>query len=141
MTQKKEVNQRAKQALNNHAKGYNCCQSVACAFSDMVNVNEETLFKACEGFGLGMGSTECTCGAISGAIMIAGFKNSSGDTSNTTTKGSTYKISKEIVNRFVQKNGSMLCKDLKGIQTGTPLRSCNGCIEDVTLIAQELLSE
>lgn len=136
-----QTNQRAEQALHNHKKGYNCCQAVACAFSDVIGVDEETLFKAGEGFGLGMGGTEGTCGAISGAIMVAGFKNSSGDTENTTTKGSTYKLSKEIVDKFIEKNGATLCKDLKGIQTGTPIRSCNGCIKDATCIVQEILNE
>ena len=61
-----------------HDKGYNCCQAVVCAFKDELGIDEEILFKAGEGFGLGMGCMKGTCGAISGAVMVAGFKNKRG---------------------------------------------------------------
>ncbi len=59
--------------------------------------------------------------------------------SNPTTKGSTYRFSKEIVKEFEMKNGSVVCKDLKGLETKTVLRSCDGCIEDATRIAEKVL--
>ena len=71
------MSDRIAKALENHDKGYNCCQAVACAFCDLVGVDEETMFKASEAFGLGMGCMNGTCGAISGAVLLAGFKNSS----------------------------------------------------------------
>ena len=126
-------------AIANHDKGYNCCQAVACAFSNEIGVAEETLFKAGEGFGLGMGCTECTCGAISGAIMIAGFKNSTANFNGEKSKGITYQLSKEIVRKFEDKNGATLCKDLKGIETGKMLRTCSGCIEDAAALVEEVL--
>ena len=61
-------------AIANHDKKYNCCQAVACSFCKEIGVDEETLFKAGEAFGLGMGGMEGTCGAVSGAVMLAGFK-------------------------------------------------------------------
>ena len=45
----------AEKALELHAKGYNCAQAVACAFSDQVDMDEDQLFKVMEGFGAGMG--------------------------------------------------------------------------------------
>ncbi len=129
-----------KLAITNHDKGYNCCQAVACAFATELNVDEEILFKAGEGFGLGMGCTDCTCGAISGAIMVTGFKNSTANLDGEKSKGSTYQLSKEIVRKFEEKNGALLCKDLKGIDTGKPLRSCTGCIEDATALVEEILA-
>ena len=67
---------RKQKAIENHNKGYNCGQAVACAYCDVVGVDEETAFKMTEGLGLGMGCMEGTCGAITGAITILGFKNS-----------------------------------------------------------------
>lgn len=66
-------------AIELHDKGCNCAQAVACAFAEEIGVPEETLFAAAEGFGLGMGGMEATCGAVSGAVMLAGFKNSCAD--------------------------------------------------------------
>ena len=63
-------------AAQNHQKGYNCAQAVACAFAEETGIPEEILFAACEGFGLGMGGMAATCGAVSGAVMLAGLKNS-----------------------------------------------------------------
>ena len=48
-------------AIANHDKKYNCCQAVACSFCKEIGVDEETLFKAGEAFGLGMGGMEGTC--------------------------------------------------------------------------------
>lgn len=125
-------------ALENHKKGMNCCQAVACAFSREVGVDEQILFKAGEGFGAGMGGMECTCGAVSGAVLLAGMKNSSGDAASP-TKGKTYQLSKAIVRDFEEKNGSVICKELKGVETKKVLRSCDGCIEDAVRIVQKVL--
>lgn len=130
---------RVQKALENHKKGMNCCQAVACAFADALGVDENTVFAMGEGFGAGMGGMECTCGAISGAVILAGLKNSSKDVENPTTKGKTYGLSKAIVKEFETKNGSVVCKELKGIGTGQPLRSCDGCIEDAARLAQKIL--
>lgn len=126
-------------ALALHDKKYNCAQAVACTFAEEIGVDAEILFKACEAFGLGMGGTEGTCGAISGAIMLAGFKNSDGNLDTPATKAASYQLSKEIVRRFHEKNQATLCKDLKGLGTGAPLHSCAGCIEDAVEIVQEVL--
>lgn len=126
-------------AISLHDKKYNCCQAVACAFAQEVGVPMETLFKAGEGFGLGMGCMECTCGALSGAVMLAGFSHSDGNTEAPSTKTETYQLSKELVNRFIAKNGSMICKELKGAESGKMLRSCTGCIEDGVELVQEVL--
>ena len=126
-------------AIALHDKKYNCAQAVACAFADEVGVPTETLFKACEGFGLGMGCMECTCGAVSGAVMLAGFKNSDGAVENPKTKTQTYGLSKEIVKCFIDKNGSAVCKELKGVETGKVLRSCPDCIMDAVEIVEQVL--
>lgn len=80
------MSDRITKALENHDKNYNCCQSVACAFCDLVGVDEETMFKAGEAFGLGMGGMHGTCGAIAGAVLLAGFKNSTANLAARTQK-------------------------------------------------------
>ena len=122
-----------------HEKKYNCCQAVACAFAEEVGVPMETLFKAAEGFGFGMGCAQCTCGALSGAVLLAGFCHSDGSLDNPCTKGETYQLSKQLVTKFIEKNDSAVCKELKGMETGKVLRSCPGCIEDAVEIVQEVL--
>ena len=53
------MSSRVEKALENHGKGYNCCQAVACAYADLVEVDENLIFAAGEGFGAGMGGMQC----------------------------------------------------------------------------------
>lgn len=133
------MSSRVDNALENHGKGYNCCQAVACAYADLAGVDENLIFAAGEGFGAGMGGMQCTCGAVSGACMVAGLLKSSRNTEEPVTKGGTYRITKEIAQAFKEKNGSVICKDLKGIETKKVLRSCDGCIEDAAKILEQVM--
>ena len=40
---------------------------------------------------------------------------------------------------FQKKNGSLICKELKGVETGCPLRSCGDCIADAAEIVEQIL--
>lgn len=125
-------------AAERHGKGYNCCQAVACTFCEQFGVSEDMAFRLGEGFGFGMGDMGSTCGAVAGAIMVASMKNSQG-TANTATKKDTYKMASEIRKMFEDKNGSSICRELKGVDTGNVLRSCPGCIADAVEIVDAYL--
>ena len=56
---------RIEDAVNKKMSGYNCAQAVACAFKDYVDVSEDELKKITQGFAVGMGTMEGSCGAIS----------------------------------------------------------------------------
>lgn len=130
---------RAERAIACHNKAYNCAQSVAFAFLDKVDIDPETLFKVTEGLGLGMGGMEGTCGAVTAACVIAGAKNSTVEMGGPGSKGATYKISKEIVRRFKEESGSVICKELKGVETGTPAKACPDCVKDAARILEEVV--
>lgn len=132
---------RTDKAAELHNKGYNCAQAVACSFCDEFGIDEATMFRLTEGMGLGMGCMEGTCGAVNGAVTILGLLNSSANLEKPDSKGQTYKLSKELVETFKNKNKSTVCKDLKGVETGEVLRSCPGCIEDAVIILEKILEE
>ena len=115
-------------AIELHDRGCNCAQAVACAFAEEIGVPEETLFAAAEG-----------CGAVSGAVMLAGFKNSCADPKKPKTKAATYQLTREITRQFAEKNHALVCKELKGVETGVVLRSCPDCIRDAVAIAEKVL--
>lgn len=119
-------------------QGYNCAQAVACAFTDILDIDEQTLFKLSEGFGSGMGGLDGTCGAISGAILVISLLNSGGDSSQP-TKEKTYGKVKEVFDRFVKDIGSSVCKDIKGLETGVVLHPCADCIQDAVRYTYEHL--
>ncbi len=128
-------------AISLHDKGYNCSQSVVCAFSKELGIDEATLFKVSEGFGLGMGGSQGTCGAISGAIMVAGLVNSTANLNGPKSKQATYALSRQIVSDFMSQNNSIVCSELLGTTTGKPLRSCQGCIEDSVQLVETHLTK
>ena len=130
--------ERVAKALENHKKGYNCAQAVACAYADLFGVDEETAFRMTEGFGLGMG-TMGTCGAVSGMGFIAGLKNSGGTELAGKTKKETYGLTKAMINAFKDKNTSVICREIKGVDTGKVLRTCDGCIADAAEIIEQTL--
>lgn len=130
---------RVEETIMRHDKGYNCAQAVACTYCDMVGVDEKTMFKMTEALGRGMGCMEGTCGAVSGACVLAGMKRSSGRLENPDSKTESCKLSKEIVEKFIEQNKSVVCKILKGIETGKVLRACNDCIKDAATITEQVL--
>lgn len=127
------------EAIELHNKKYNCAQAVACAFAKETGIEERILFQANEGFGLGMGGTQGVCGALAGAVMLAGFKNSDGDMDNPASKAATYQLSRQMLEAFKEKTGSTICKELKGIETGQVLCSCSDCVRAGVEVVEEIL--
>ena len=68
------IKERAEKAVEYKHSGCNCCQAVAKACADLVNVSEEDLLKMTSGFAVGMGCMESTCGALIGAVMPPDWK-------------------------------------------------------------------
>ena len=94
-----------------HDKGYNCCQSVLAAFSDKLDIPQDTLLRLGAGFGSGAGTGEL-CGALTGGVMaldlIAG-----GDMSDAQgSKRRAMARSKALQQRFFQRFGALRCHDL-----------------------------
>jgi C_GCAxxG_C_C family probable redox protein len=131
----------AQKAAELHAsKKYNCAQAVAMAFADKVDLSEDELSRLGEAFGSGGGNMEGTCGAIAGAQMIIGLMNSCG-TKEGSTRSVCYKKSRRLMEDFKAKNGSVICKELKGIESGKVLRDCRGCVADAAEILEKIINE
>ena len=132
---------RVEETIKKHDIGYNCAQAVACTYCDLVGVDEELMFRLTEALGAGMGGMEGTCGAVSGACVLAGMKASTGNLEKPNSKKDSYQLSKEIVKQFKEQNGSVTCKEIKGVGTGNVLRACSDCIKDAAAIAEKVLFE
>lgn len=127
-------------AYNNHKNGYNCCQSVVCAYCDLFGMDEETAFRAAEGFGLGIAGTHQTCGSVCAMIMLAGLKNSDGNLAQPQTKLSTFSLGREMEEKFKEKNTTVMCNELRGTDGITDrIRSCRGCVVDCAQIVEDVL--
>ena len=134
------MSEAAKKAVENHKKGYNCAQAVACAFCQQLRRDEKEVFEMMEAFGFGMG-TMGTCGAVSAMAAVVGMRESDGCLDAPATKKVCYKKMKELTAKFLEMNKSIICREIKGVDTGTVLRSCDGCVEDAAGIIEEYLEE
>ena len=73
------------------------------------------------------------------AAVLAGLKDSTGDLELANSKAVSYKDARECIARFLEKNQSVVCRDLKGVETGKVLRACPDCISDAVEIIGEVL--
>ena len=82
------------------------------------------------------------CGAVMGAYVIVNYLNDNVNLENPAEPiKEDIELLNEIERRFKEKNTSVLCKELKGITTGTVLRSCRGCVEDAAEILEEIVKK
>lgn len=130
---------RGEEARRRHTSGYDCAQAVACTYADLVGVDEETIFAATEALGLGLGCMEGTCGSLSGACVLVGLKNSTVNLDKPNSKGSSYRIARQMVERFEELSGATRCRDLKGVDTGVVLCTCPQCVQNGCKVVEEFL--
>ena len=125
------IEERAELAVETFAAGKgNCTQSVLCAWEDKIPVDHDTLMKLGAGYGAGMGCMEATCGALVGAVMAAGLLTDGQGTGH---------MARATLAGFQDRCGATICKDLKGIETGTVLCPCTECVRNAVLAAGEAL--
>ncbi len=124
-------------AMDYHAQGYNCAQAVAMPFCEEMELDPALVKRATEGFGAGMGGRTQTCGALSGAIFVAGMLMA--DSDNPGSKMDTYKVCAKMSEQFVDHCGSGVCEVIKGLTGGEMLCSCNECIACGVKLVEEHL--
>ena len=130
---------RAEAAVVRHGKGYNCSQSVACAFAEDLGLDEVGLFRMAEGLGAGVGDRNGDCGALLGAAVVAGLVTSDGNVDAPASKKETYAKVAQMSQEFKATCGSNICRELRGMDTGVVLTSCDDCIAHAADIAQRTL--
>ena len=139
---------KAKKYFNN---GLNCAQSVLYTFNDEINIADQELLKLSAGFGGGMGRSGRTCGAVTGAYMVIGLKYGMGTDKDQDAKDRTYQIVNDFSNKFQEKNGSMMCREILGCDITTTEgrayfdknelleKKCFRCVESAAEILENIL--
>lgn len=98
-------------AVDYHHRGFNCCQSVLAAFSDLTGLSEQASFDTAGGFGAGMQTGEA-CGAIVGAVMVLGLLHPVDPDQPVPSKRRTGALAKEFQARFRARFGELRCHPL-----------------------------
>lgn len=103
-------------AKQNFMNGYNCSQAVLLAFCEDFGLEKETALKISEPFGGGMGRMREVCGTVTGIFMVIGLAMGNDNSKDNTTKKNVYKSVQELAAKFKEDNGSIICRDLLGLQ-------------------------
>lgn len=103
-------------------EGYNCAQSVFAAFCDRTGLPRETALALASSFGGGMGRLREVCGAVTGMFMAAGLLYGRFAPGDPEAKTCHNQRIQELAARFRETNGSILCRELLGIDAdGSPV--------------------
>lgn len=95
--------------------GYNCAQSVAGAFSEEMNMPLNEVLMISSPFGGGMGRMREVCGAVSGMFIVLG-KLKGSNTTDPEEKKKIYEEVQILAERFKKETGSIVCKELLGLE-------------------------
>ena len=112
-----EENKYSKKAGELFRQGYNCAQSVFCAFSNDLDMDFETALKLSSSFGGGMGRLREVCGAVSAMFMIAGLKYGYTTPNDDKIKAEHYQRIQFLANEFIKKNNTIICRELLKLDT------------------------
>ena len=145
------MSEQVEQAVEKFDKGFNCSQAILSSYCEQFGLDCETALKIATGFGGGM-HINGTCGAVTGAIMVLGLRYGNSQ-ENKKAKEDTYKKVIQFANHFIDRNGSITCRDLLGCDITTPegLKQarekglfssiCPKLVQDAAEILEEMLSE
>jgi C_GCAxxG_C_C family probable redox protein len=101
-------------------QGFNCAQAVLGAFAADFGLDQDTAMRLASPFGGGMGRTAGTCGAVSGALMVLGLKHGMSRPEDTQAKERAYALAAELIRRFEDRRGTVVCRELLGRDISTP---------------------
>lgn len=101
----------AEKAVDYYNQNFNCSQGVFTAFATEMGMDEKLALKIATNFGGGERKGEL-CGAVAGALMVLGLKCGHCESTDTEGKAKAYAVSTEFMNRFIEKNGSVVCREL-----------------------------
>ena len=134
--------------------GYNCAQSVFCAFEEQTGIPRAQGARLSSSFGGGMGRLREVCGAVSGALLVLGACAGYDDPDDPEAKKAHYLLVQEFARRFREAHGSIICrellKDVPVTEGGAPeprtpafykRRPCAAIIRDAAPLAAEMLEE
>jgi len=147
------MNFKEKDAIASFRSGYNCAQAVLTTFTDDFKIDKKTALLISSGFGAGMGRLQETCGAVTGAFMVAGIYNCQKYTNNVEKKDKMYAMIQNINKMFVDIHGTSLCRELLNCDLKTEEGQkfvhennlhevvCEKCISSAINILEELIEK
>lgn len=106
---------RKEKAMQSFLDGYNCSQCMVLAFEDLLTIDTQTALKIASPFGGGMGRLREVCGSVSGMFMVLAYLHGYDQPDDYEGKKTLYEHVQELALRYEEANGSIICRDLLGL--------------------------
>lgn len=97
-----------------------CSQALLLAFASDREIDRLAAFRIAAPFAAGMGRLGGICGAIVGALMVLGLKSGPESVDDEVTKEQLYRRTRQLLSRFEEQHGTILCRELTGHDISTP---------------------
>jgi C_GCAxxG_C_C family probable redox protein len=109
----------ASEAVELFENGFACSQAILAVYGRAYGLDRPTAMRIASCFAGGMRMGE-TCGAVTGAFMVLGLKHCSSDCGTADRRRTAYTAVREFAARFVERNGTLVCRELLGCDVSTP---------------------
>ena len=109
---------RKEKALDLFCRNFHCSQAILAAYAEECGLTEELALKLGGCFGGGMRRGE-VCGACTGALMVLGALYGQSDEADLTARELSNKVNNEMMERFAERAGSYLCREILGCDIST----------------------
>lgn len=67
-----------------------------------------------------MARTGETCGAVTGSLMVIGLNHAKTRKDDDDSRERAYALAQEFMDAFRERNGTLLCRELLGVDVSTP---------------------
>ena len=114
-------------------------------------LDEDLPLKIATGLGAGVGRRQEVCGAVTGGILVLGLRHGRGATADHSATERTCLKTRELMDRFVARHGSCLCRQLlHGYDLSTEdgrrrakaddmlKKVCRPCVQTIVEILEEM---
>ncbi|HET8538962.1 MAG TPA: C-GCAxxG-C-C family protein [Anaeromyxobacter sp.] len=101
-------------------QGFTCGQAVLAAFAERHGLDRDVALRVACAYGGGIARTGRTCGAVNGALMAIGLVHGRARVEDEAAREKTYALALAFLERFRREHGSDQCRDLLGVDIGTP---------------------
>jgi len=108
------------QAVSRYEQGFACSQAILSTFGEEFGLDPNLALKITDPFGAGMRGLSETCGSVTGSLMVIGLKYGRTLADDLAAKEKSVLIVQEFVNRFKQRQGTIVCRELLGLDISIP---------------------
>jgi len=138
------------EAVECFCSGAACSQAIVGTYGINYGLTRAQAMKLASGFAGGMRLAE-TCGAVTGAFMILGLKYAGDNCDKRDGRDEVYGALANFMERFKQRNNSVVCKELLGCDISTPAGGqkatqeglfrtiCPKLVQDAAEVLEEML--